>query len=396
MRSTSKRTRPLGRAVVALGAAGVLAGAVGCGSGDSKSGSDGGSGGGTKAASSSSIVRQCQSRIAKASEPLRFKAPGPPIDTSKLKGKKVMFVSLAQAVPAIAQDATATQEAGKAVGVRVSVFDTKGDVRLMQQAINQAVAQKFDAIVILGIPLKVTATALAKAHKAGIPVVSELNNEPDATKPGQGAGSDVFGSTGPPRFGTGQLLACKAVVDTQGKANVVIFGAKDLEPSQAEVDGIRDILTKCSGCKVTENSTPTAQWQTKLPGLAASEVRRNPNANYFLPLYDGMGIFVTSGVQQAGGTGRIKVASFNATPAALKLITGGKVFTADPGQPNSWMGWQGLDQAMRGMLKTKPGNPVVPVRYFDKKNLQGLDVTDEDALFGGAFRSEFKKLWGVS
>lgn len=394
MHTSITRRRAGARTLTALGAAAVLAVTAGCGSDDDKS-SGTAPEGGTEGADSTQLISDCQARIDKAKEPLKFEAPGPPLDASKLRGKRVMFVSLAQAVPAIAQDAKATQEAGKTVGIDVDVFDTKGDVRLMQQALAQAVAQKFDAIIILGIPLKVTAAALAKAKAAGIPIVSELNNEPEPDEPGQGAGESVFGTTGPPRFGTGQLLACKAIVDTKAKANAVIFGAKDLEPSQDEVDGMRDILEKCSECEVTENSTPTADWQTKLPGLAASEVRRNPKANYFLPLYDGQSIFVVSGVQQAGAAGKVKVVGFNATPAALKLIQTGNILTADPGQANSLMAWQGLDQAMRGMLKMEPGNPEVPVRFFDKENLEGVDVNDEDALFGGEYREEFQKLWGV-
>ncbi len=367
--------------------------AAGCGS--SSGGSSSSKGGGGSASSSSQTVSQCQQRIDSTKQPLNFTAPGPAFNASKLRGKRVMFVSLAQAVPAIAQDATATQEAGRVVGVAVSVFDTKGDVRLMQQAVQQAVAQKFSGIILLGIPLKVTQTALKAAHDAGIPIVSELNNEPQAGAPGQGAGPNVFGTTGPPRFDTGALLACKAVVDTKGSADTVIFGDKELEPSAAIVKGMRSILAKCSGCKVSENSTPTAQWQTALPGLAGSEIRRNPNVKYFLPLFDGMAIFVTAGVQQAGGAGKVNVASFNATPAALQLIKKGNVLTADPGEPNSWMAWQGLDQVMRGMLHMQPAKPALPIRFFDKENLASIDVTNEDALFGGAFRPGFKKLWGV-
>ncbi len=381
--------RRIAWAAVIAGAA--IAGA-GCGGDDGGGGTGGGGSGG---ASSAQLVGDCQGMIDEAKKPLEFKPPGEKLDASKLRGKRVMFVSLTQAVPAIALDAKATQEAGKEVGIEVDVFDTKGDVRRMQQGINQAVDQRYDAIILLGIPLAVTQPALEKAKKAGIPVISELNNEPKAEEPGQGAGENVFGTTGPPRFKTGQLVACKAVVDTDGKANAVIFGAKELEPSAAHVAGMRDILEKCDSCTVDENSTPTAEWQTKLPGLAQSEIRRNPNVNYLLPLYDGMALFVVPGVRQAGAADKVKVASFNATPAALELIKRGEVMSADPGQPNSWMAWQGLDQAMRGMLKMEPGEPVVPVRFFDEENLQDIDVNDEDALFGSEFRDGFRQLWGV-
>ncbi len=349
----------------------------------------------TTAATDSQVVAECQKTLDTAKQPLQFTPPGPAIDASKLKGKKVTFVSLAQAVPTIADAATKTVEAGKAAGIDVSVYDGKGDVSRFQQGISGAVAQKQDAIILLGIPTDVTQGALQKASDAGIPVVSELNNEPDAGAPGQGAGANIFATTAPSYVEVGGWLACQAIVATNGKANVVIFGSKELKPSAKEVEGIRAQLAKCTGCTVSENSTPVAKWQTDLAGLAQSEVRKNPDANYLLPLYDGMGIFVTAGVQQSGSGDKVKVASFNATPAALDLVKNGSIFTADPGQPPGWLAWGGLDQAMRGMLKVEPGDPKIPMRFFDKANLQGVDTSDQDALFGSDYKDGFLKLWGL-
>src|SRR5947209_20207828 len=112
--------------------------------------------------------------------------------------------------------------------MHVHVFDAKGNVSLMQQGITQAVSQKQDAITLLGIPTDVTQPALTQAANAGIPVISELDNEPIPGAPGQGAGPHVFATTAPSYYEVGQELACKAVLDTKGKANTVIFGAKEL------------------------------------------------------------------------------------------------------------------------------------------------------------------------
>jgi ribose transport system substrate-binding protein len=103
---------------------------------------------------------------------------------------------------------------------------------------------------------------------------------------------------------------------------------------------------------------------------------------------------VTSGVRQAGAD-NVKVASFNATPPGLELVQEGDIFTANPGQPPGWLAWGGLDQAMRGMLGEEPADPKVPLRFFDQENLEGVDVEDQDALFGDEFRDGFRQLWGV-
>jgi ribose transport system substrate-binding protein len=388
----SQRRRP----AFAVGAAGVLAVFVAaCGGGGGGGGGDGASAKSSSSGDTSAIVSQCNDTLSKARQPLQFTPPGPSIDTSKLKGKRITFVSLAQSVPTIADAAKQTQEAAKPLGITVNVWDAQGDVRRMQQGIQQAVSQKNDAIILLGIPTNVTQGALKQAADAKIPVVSELNNEPDANAPGQGAGPNIYATTAPSYVEVGGWLACKAIVDMKGKADAVIFGAKELQPSAKEVEGMRSMLQKCSGCKVDENSTPVADWQTRLPGLAQSTIRRDPNINYLLPLYDGMGIFVTTGVRQAGAGDRVKVASFNATPPGLQLVQQGDIFTADPGQPPGWLAWGGLDQAMRGMLGEKPGDPKIPLRFFDGQNVKGVDVKNQDALFGSDFRDGFRKLWGV-
>ena len=395
--------RVLSRAVV-LSVLAVGAAACGGGSTPSSAGSAGsaaGSAAPSAAAGSSGgasdVVASCNKMITAASAPLTFAAPGPAFDAAKLRGKKVMFLSLAQAVPAIAQAAAATQQAGKLVGINVDVFDTKGNVSLMQQGIQQAINTHESAIILLGIPLDVTANALQKAHAAGITLVSELNNQPTAGAPGQGAGPNVFGSTGPDRTVSGELLACKAVVDTQGKANVVIFGDDELTTAAPpEVAGMEAILKQCTGCTYKKNSTPTASWQTDLPSKAASTVQSDPRVNYLLPLYDGMAIFMVSGVKSGGAGSRVKIASFNAAPAGLSMIKSGGPLVADPGQPNTWMAWQGLDQAMRGMLGLAPGRPDVPIRFFDKSNLQALDVNNEAALFGNGYDAGFRQLWGTT
>lgn len=390
--SELKAGRPRWMMSVALGAALALAACGGSGDEGGGSPSSGASDGG----GDTQLVSQCQQTIDKAKQPIKFVAPGPAIDATSLKGKRITLVSLAQAIPAVADQANQTRDAAKELGITVDIFDAKGDVRRMQQGLAQGVSQKADAIILIGVPTNINEAALEEAAQNKIPVISSLNNEPEKDAPGQGGGENIFASTSPSYYEVGQWLACKAVVDTKGKANVVIFGAKELKPSAKEVEGMRSILEKCSGCEVDENTTPTAEWQTRLPSLAQSEIRKNPNANYFLPLYDGMGIFVTSGVRQAGADDKVKVASFNAAPAALQLVKEGPIFTADPGQVPGWMALGALDQAMRGMLGEEPADPKVPSRFFDKENLADLDIKSPEDLFGSEYETGFRELWGSS
>lgn len=348
-------------------------------------------------AATRALIEQAKAQIAAAGKPLSFTPPGPSIDVSKLKGKSVLVVSVDQRIPALAEVAAAVQEAGPLAGIKVGIFDAKSDVSRMLQGVQQAIRED-NAVILLGIPIALVGGPLKQAAKAKVPAVSVLNNEPRPNAPGQGAGDpNVYASTAPSYFKGGQLVADKAVIDTGGKANVVIFNTSEITPAKDVVAGQRSVYGRCTTCKVKLNDTPLAQWATKLTPKAESEIRRDGSVNYLTPIFDGMAIFVTAGVDQAGAGSRVKVAAFNATPAALQLIQNGATMTADPGQPNGWTGWAALDQAMRGMLGLKPANPEVPIRYFDKANLKGVNVKSEAALFGDPdFRGGFKKLWGLA
>jgi ribose transport system substrate-binding protein len=281
--------------------------------------------------------------------------------------------------------------------VQVDIFDAKSDVARMQQGLDQVV-RTADAGILLGIPIALVGPGLEKAKQADVPTVSVLNNEPKQDEPGQGAGDpNVYASTAPSYFKGGQLVAAKAIVDTGGDAKVVIFNTSEITPSTPVVDGMKDVLGGCDTCEIVdENDTPLADWSTALTPKAVSVIRQNPDVNYLLPIFDGMGIFVHAGVLQANVGDKVKVAAFNGTPAALDLILQGDTFTGDPGQPNGWLGWHAVDQAMRGMLGLEPGNPEIPIRFFDDENLEGVDVNDLDEPYGDPdYRAGFSELWGV-
>jgi ribose transport system substrate-binding protein len=339
------------------------------------------------------IVAESRQMIDDARAPIEFEPPGSEIDASKLKGRTVAIISVDQRVPILAIANDAMREAAREAGIKTTLFDARSEVTRMQQGIDRA-GREADAIILTGIPIAAVGGALEKVRDK--PTVAVLNNQPDADAPGQGAGEMVDASSAPNYENNGALVAARAVVDTDGKANVVIFNTEEITPSPDVLRGMRRILDRCEGCKVDQNTTPLAEWSTALTPRAQTELRRNPEANYLLPIFDAMGIFVTAGVRQAGAAGRVKVASMNGTPAALQLVQEGDIFTANPGAPVGWIGWHAMDQAMRGMLDQEYANPEVPSRLLDADNLKGVDVEDIDAPYDNPkYREGFRELWGL-
>lgn len=387
--SQTTRSRPSRRGLLAVLAVAATLPAAGCGDDESGGGGEAASGGGE----ASAIVAEAQEMLDSARQPLEFKAPGPAIDATELEGKTVAIVSVDQRVPILAIANRSLEEAAKEVGIRVTLVDAKSQVTRMQQGI-QAAARDADALILTGIPIAAVPAALEQAKD--IPSVSVLNNQPEEGAPGQGAGELVYASSAPDYERGGALVAAQAVADTEGELVTEIFDTKEITPSPDVVRGMKSVLDECSTCEVSENTTPLAEWATALTPKAQSTIRRNPNLNYLLPIFDDMGIFLAAGIRQAGAADRVKVAALDGTPAALKLIQEDDVFTANPGQPTGWLGWHALDQAMRGMLDEEPGDPVIPSRLLDDSNLEGVDVDDIDAPYGDVrYREGFRELWGL-
>jgi ribose transport system substrate-binding protein len=342
------------------------------------------------------VVGEAQKQIDEAKQPLTFKAPGPDIDASKVNGKAMVVVAVDMRIPAIALTAEAAKEAAGVVGMSARLIDAASDPSKMLQGVQQGV-QNAQGIVIVGVSQPLVSEPLKKAKAAGIPVVSAIVSEPLPDEPGQGAGPDLFANASQSNRRAGELMAAKAVVDTDGRAKVAVFTTKEVTANQFVVEGIKNVLERCSTCTiVTEEDTPLAEWSTGLTKKAESVLRRSPDIDYVLPIFDAMALFVAPGIEATGKAGEVKVASFNGTPAALKVVQDGGTLTADPGQPNGWAGWLAVDQAMRGILGLEPGNPEVPIRFFDEENLAGVDVEDEEAVYGKpGYRDGFKRLWGL-
>jgi len=371
-------------AAAALLGAGMLAGTAGV----------------AHAADTPAVVAEMQQLIAKHSVKPQFTPPGPPLDASKLKGKTIAILLVDARIGAIKDVSDAVEEAAARAGLKTTLFDSKSSPVRMQQGFQEAINNGADAIVNDGNVVKLVANQIKAAKDKGIPTVEAINSPPVVGVPGQGSDPNTFGNVAPDAELAGQLSAAAAIVNTNGRAQVVIMDTSEVSASPSIVKGMKASLAKCPDCKIVQiTDTPLSQWSTGLTGLASTIVRSHPEVNYLLPIYSDMGIFAAAGIQQAGATGRVHIASFNGTPAAQALVKNGSVYAVNTAEDNGWIGWAVVDQAMRGMLKMEPAHPIAPIRYVGTKDLKDIDTTSmttlSAALFGTDYKEGFLKLWGL-
>lgn len=365
----------------------------------SGSGGSGNTAGGGSSASSSALVQQMQKLINDNSGQPKFSPPGPSLDASKLKGKTIALIAIDLRVPALTQVVNSAKGVAAQLGMHTTVFDGQSNPTQVNQGMTQAINSHVDAIISVGLPVQIISSQIKTAKDAGIPVIDVINTPPKVGVPGEGSDPNVFGNVAPDSHLVGQLLAATAIVKTDAAAHVAIMNTSELTVAPVIVGAMEDTLKKCSGCDYTTTDTALADWSTALPGQTASLLRSHPNLNYILPIYDNMSLFASTGVRQAGATGKVHMASFNGTAAAMELVKTGDIMEADVAQDNDWAAWAAMDQAMRGMLKMQPANPILPTRYVNTADLKNVDTSSQDkvneALFGTGYRDGFLKLWGV-
>lgn len=318
--------------------------------------------------------------------------PNPAFAMGALKGKKITVLTSTLAVPFVANIAKGVQEAAGVVGWDATVVDGKGSITEWSKVVQQAVAQKVDGIITIGASPAEMKPAVAAAQAAGIPVVDTLTADQakDPLIPG------TFSHVSISFYDSGALQADYVIANGSPDAHVLVFGDNEFPGEVTRVQGMKDEFAKlCPNCQVTVQDTQVAKMATDLGSTTQTLLRRDPQIAWVLPTYDAQGLYIVPAIKSAGLASKVKVVGSDAVSSNLDMVAKGNVQVADVGEPNAWSGWAAVDMMGRALSKGQPVPPNIPLRVFTTTNLAGVNTQDEGQLFGGTFRDEYKKVWGL-
>jgi ribose transport system substrate-binding protein len=118
-----------------------------------------------------------------------------------------------------------------------------------------------------------------------------------------------------------------------------------------------------------------------------------------MPMYDAMVQFTRPAVSLAGANDRIKIASFNGTPAILGMIGSNSPVKMDVGENPAQLGCAAMDQTMRlltGTSAVASGDQNVKLRIFDGSNVSEAGTPPALGVgYGDQWKSGYLKLWGL-
>jgi ribose transport system substrate-binding protein len=357
------------------------------------------SAGGPQSGPASPAGRSAQDALSEQERPLTTIADaGPAFDATVLSGKTVYYVPLAlkadyfQLVNKILVSTLAE------VGVTVQACDGQANPSGISSCLDQAVTRKADAIITDYIPYQLAPTSFAAVQAAGIPVYISGESAPEGV-----ASTPTLRFDNPDsyQFATMEGIMNAVIADSDGRGNVLFLTTED-DPAVARAGKHAQeyVATACPDCVLTTKRVSIATIQN-VPSLVSSTLVQNPAITYVVPQYDSYLPPAISGIQSAGKTRDVKLASANASLANLPPVKANPQVMAAVGHDTAYSAWSMADAALRMMAgQAPPDTYPVPVRAFTKSNVGDLDLTPDGEASGGwhgdarSYQDSFRRLWG--
>jgi ribose transport system substrate-binding protein len=361
----------------------------------------------TARAASAAGVAHAKAALAAAGAIPTFKLKAPAFKMSGIKGKTVFNIPVTSAVPYVVSVDQAAQKLVESFGAKWVEYTNQGTPTQWTAGIDQAIAQKASVIILAqGMAIQLVVPALKKAAAAHIPVVvtHDFQNGQTNTPPPTGPGANVLpyikAFVNVPFWQAAQLEADYVIAQTNGQAHDMIITSPDVPPSNGITAAMqKEFSTYCPACKVTVDDVPLADWGTKIAPDVQSAVGADPKLTWITPIYDSMSLFAAQGITAAGKAGKVHIASYNGTPAVMKLIEGGNIMSMDVGENITWLAYATVDQigrVMTGAPIIASGNEQTPLRVFTKSNVAQAGTPPTPNLgYGTAYLTGYDKLWGV-
>jgi inositol transport system substrate-binding protein len=239
-------------------------------------------------------------------------------------------------------------DAAKQQQVQVQFEDAQGDVVRQLSQVENFLAQKVDAVIVLPVDTAAATNITRAAVAAKIPLVY-VNRRPDQPELPKGvvavASDDIE---------AGQLQMRFLAEKMGGKGNVaIIMGDLAQNATQGRTEGAKQVLKDYPGIKVVGEQS--AEWQrSKGMDLTSNWLLAGVDIDAIVANNDEMAIGASMALQQAGkAKGEVPVVGIDGLPDGLNAIKRGQLAASVFQDPKAQAA-----SAMQAALKLIKGEPV--------------------------------------
>jgi ribose transport system substrate-binding protein len=322
-----------------------------------------------------------------------------PTTGPKAQGKKlVIYVSTDQRNGGAQGAGDGAAEAAKALGWDFRILDGQGSVPARTSAMTQAIALKPNAIILGGVDAKEQQPVVEQADAEGIKIVG-WHAGPQAGKV-EGIPQVFYNVTTDP-LEVAKASGLYAVVDSGGKAGVVLFTDSIYAIATAKTNAEKAALEGCSGCKVLSvEDTPIGDLANRMGQLTTSLLSKYGKAwTYSIAVNDLYFDFsapslVAANIEPASGYPR-QISAGDGSVPAFQRIKQKQYQIATVAEPLHLQGWQLADELNRAFAGEQPSGYVPPVHLFTPDNIDKDGGAENIFDPGNGYKDQYKKIWGV-
>lgn len=320
---------------------------------------------------------------------------GPTTGPAAAAGKTIVFVAADMKNGGIVGVSVGVEEAGKSIGWNVRVIDGQGSVSGRTAALNQALALKPAGIVVGGFDTTEQKVAFEGAAKSGIPLVGWHAGE----KPGPNEKAGLFANVTTTADDVAEAAALWAVVDSGGKAGVVIFTDSQYAIAVYKARAMEAVVKKCHDCAVLSfEDSPIAESSTRMPQLTTSLLQRfGDKWTHSLAIndlyFDFMGPSLTAAGKKGDGNPKA-VSAGDGSEAAYQRIRTKRYQAGTVPEPLNMQGWQIVDELNRAFNRQPWSGYVPKVHLVTEANVAKdggqKNLFDPD----NGYRTQYRRIWG--
>jgi ribose transport system substrate-binding protein len=323
---------------------------------------------------------------------------GPTTGPKAQTGKLVIYVSADQKNGGAQGVGDGAQEAAKAMGWDFRILDGQGSVPARSSALTQAIALKPAGIILGTIDAAEQAPIIEQAVAAGIKVVG-WHSGPAPGKINGVPGVITNITTDP--LEVAKAAGLYAVVDSGGKANVILFTDSIYAIATAKTNAEKAAVTGCAGCKVLSvEDTPIGDLSNRMGQLTTSLLSKyGKEWTYSIAVNDLYYDFSAPPLQAAGldpaaGYPR-QISAGDGSVPAFQRIRDKRYQIATVAEPLHLHGWQCIDELNRAFAGQPPSTYVAPVHLFTSANIDKDGGAQNIFDPGNGYKDEYRKIWGV-
>jgi ribose transport system substrate-binding protein len=291
------------------------------------------------------------------------------------KGKKIALCISNVAQAYIATLAKSVSDASKRFGMEVSTFSSPFDAALQAQQMDDAIARKYDMIILVAVSEQAVVPAATRAHQVGIPMLTLIQ------PPKSGTENLYLTNIGEDQPGLGriageQLVAAFKASGRDGGKVAAITGALQEGTAPLRLNAFKEAIK--ANPRIELVAVEDAKWDTARSRQIASQLlARFAGQGGLQAIYgmaDNMAVGIIDAVESAGlkaasGAGNVIVVSSNCGPQGIQAVKEGKLYSTATQIP-TLLGERAAEAAADYFSgKTLPTTVRLPIEPINRDNV---------------------------